>query len=312
MAVAALFMFSANILVTKAASNRVNLDLGFLISVSVNLVFCVALLAIQRSASDARFTWSGYATGIFLLAGVFSTYLGRFFLFESVARFGSAKSSIFQVSSPGFAAVIAWIFLSESLSLFALCGIVVTIAGLIAVANVPGTISNRRQAQAGSVSGAVSAAPQSSQAGFILRSSLLLGLASSFAYAIGSVLRGAGIRYWNEPVLGALLGAFAGFVLHTATSSGMRNLRTSIKAADRKGMCLYVVSGILTISAQVCSIWSMRYIPVALSNLITLCTPLLVIPGSLILFRKNEGLTFRTCFGAAMTMSGIAMILLGR
>jgi drug/metabolite transporter (DMT)-like permease len=77
-------------------------------------------------------------------------------------------------------------------------------------------------------------------------------------------------------------------------------------------MLLYVISGVLTISAQICSIWSLRYIPVSLSNLITLCTPLLVIPGSYFLFRNSEGMTYRTWLGAAMTIAGIAMILLQR
>jgi drug/metabolite transporter (DMT)-like permease len=147
---------------------------------------------------------------------------------------------------------------------------------------------------------------------FIMRSSLLLGLASSLAYAVGTVLRGTGIRSWNEPVLGALLGAATGLVLHAIASPEIRQLRATVKAADRRGMLLYVISGVLTISAQICSIWSLRYIPVSLSNLITLCTPLLVIPGSYFLFRNSESMTYRTWLGAAMTIAGIAMILLQR
>jgi drug/metabolite transporter (DMT)-like permease len=126
------------------------------------------------------------------------------------------------------------------------------------------------------------------------------------------VLRGIGIRSWNEPVLGALLGALTGFVLHTATSSGLRKLREAIKAADSRGMMLHVLSGILSVSAQICSIWSMRYIPVSLSNLIKLCSPLIIIPASYFLFKNSYSVTFRTCFGAAMTTAGIAAILLWR
>jgi hypothetical protein len=54
----------------------------------------------------------------------------------------------------------------------------------------------------------------------LMQSVLLLGMGSSLAYAIGNVLRGSAVRSWNEPILGALIGAACGLALQVAFSAG--------------------------------------------------------------------------------------------
>ena len=50
--------------------------------------------------------------------------------------------------------------------------------------------------------------------------------------------------------------------------------------------------------------------PVSVVALITLCTPLLVFPASYFLLKNDEGINPRTVVGAALTLAGIAMIIL--
>jgi drug/metabolite transporter (DMT)-like permease len=73
----------------------------------------------------------------------FSTYLGRWFFYESVVRFGPAKASIFQISSPLFTAMMAWLLLGERLTLLVALGMVMTIAGLMLVSCKPDFFSRR-------------------------------------------------------------------------------------------------------------------------------------------------------------------------
>jgi drug/metabolite transporter (DMT)-like permease len=310
LATGAMCMFSANVLVIKQASERVSLNLGFLLSVGVNLLFCALLLAGQLMLSGTGIGWSWRAVFFFMLGGAFSTYLGRWFFFEAVVRMGSAKASLFQVSSPGFAALIAWIALGETLSPIRLGAIVFTILGLALIGYVPGMFARpQRKAQE------LDAAPARTRANVLARlkdSTLMLGTGGSMAYAISTVVRGAAIRDWNEPLVGALLGAATGLLLHVAFSPEIRSVPASLRAADRRGVILFLVCGVLSISAQICSIWSLRYIEVALSNLITLSTPLLVIPGGYYLFAKKEVLSPRTWMGGAMVLAGVATLTLSR
>lgn len=304
LAVAALVMFSANILLIKQASLRVGLDLGFLLSVGVNLLFCSVLLAGQLLLSGTGIGWSWPAVLLFLLGGACSTYLGRWFFFEAVVRMGSAKASLFQVSSPGFAALIAWVALDETLSPPRLGAIGFTILGLAVIGYVPGMFGRAERA-----------GPAPASQGWSSRlkgSTLMLGAGGSMAYAMGTVVRGAAIRDWNQPVAGALLGAVAGLLLYLVFNPAIRSVPASLRAADRRGVLLFVACGVVTISAQICSIWSLRYIEVALSNLITLSTPLLVIPAGYLLLAQKEVLSARTWIGGAMVLAGVAALTLTR
>ena len=133
LAVAALLLFGSGILVTKFAASRITLDLGFLIATSTNVAFAALALLVQLVLRQEALTWNAQAFWLFAAAGGFSTYLGRWFFYEAVVRFGPAKASVFQVSSPLFTAVIAWLWLGEHLSLVAAVGLGVAISGLMLV-----------------------------------------------------------------------------------------------------------------------------------------------------------------------------------
>lgn len=316
-AVAALVMFSCNIVLTKVASTRLDLHFGFLISVSMNVVFGAVLLGGQLLIRQGDLRWDHYGFFLFVLAGFFSTYLGRWFFFDSIAKLGPAKASVFQTSNPLFTVIIAWIFLGERLSPLSVAAIATILLGLFLTSYVPGTFSKpaapvetgyepfETPAHAGRF-----AALRAVRPSVAMQSGVFLAVAGAASYAVGNVLRGAAIQGWNEPILGGLIGAAAGLVLHLLTSSTTRHFWSYLKGADRVGLLMYVVSGTLTITAQVCVIASFRYMPVSIANLITLSTPVLVTPLSYFLLRNQEGINLRTIFGTVLVLSGIATILL--
>lgn len=298
---AALVFFTAAIVLTKAASNHISLGLGFLVATAVNVLFAGLALVLQLALSGAGLTWDMQAFGLFALAGVFATYLGRWFFYESVARFGPAKASVFQVSSPLFTALIAWLMLGENLSLWTAWGMLTAIAGLLLLAYKPGFFSRQE------VSGDGLQQRFSSR---VLQSVLLLGLCSSGAYAVGNVLRGAAVRSWPEPIAGALIGAVAGLALHLLLGNQWSGLLQRLRAAPRSGVWLYALVGVANISGQIGSIASMRYIPLSVAALVTLCTPLLVFPLSYWLFKNQEAFKATTLCGGALTLLGIGMVIL--
>jgi drug/metabolite transporter (DMT)-like permease len=315
LAFAALLMFSANIILTKVASAKLSLDTGFLVAVSVNVAFAALLFAAELALRPDALQWNLVGFFLFLAAGVCSTYLGRFFFFEAIARLGPARASTFQVTSPLFTAVIAWLFLGERLSATSICAIVLTMLGLLLSAASPFAFARGRRARAVAPDGVVAAPATTPSArarlGVVLRSGLVLGVGSSAAYAMGNVLRGAAVRHWNEVVLGALLGALAALALQLLFSAGNEGRWRRLRDANRAGLKLYATGGVLTIVAQICMIASMRYIPVAIASLITLCTPLLVFPMSYFLLKNEEGIGGRTLVGAALTLVGIGVIVFG-
>lgn len=303
LAVVALVLFTSGILVTKVASSRIDLGLGFLIATSTNVLFAGLAFALQLWLHTEGVAWSWRGFVLFALAGAFSTYLGRWFFYESVVRFGPSRASVFQVSSPLFTALMAWLLLGEYLTTLMGVSMLVTVAGLILVSYKPGFFARGATA-------VVSTAPVLTRKERLFQSVLVLGMGSSLAYAIGNVMRGAAIRAWNEPVLGALLGAVVGLSLHLAFSSGKREMLAGLRSASRSGLWLYALLGVTTIAAQMCAIAAMRYIPLSIATLITLCTPVLVFPLSRLLFKNSEEVSRITIVGCVLTLLGIFIIVL--
>ncbi|MFE5430582.1 MULTISPECIES: DMT family transporter [Peribacillus] len=308
LALLSMILFSANIILTKLAIARLNLNLGFLISVAVNVLFAFFLFFIQIIFFDAGdLAWHTKGFFLFLIAGFFGTYLGRWFFFETIAKLGPTRASAFQVTNPIFTTIIAWLFLKEQLSSRDLSSILLILFGLLLVSYIPQRSKNEIAKKRKVIN--FQPFPELSFKGLV-QSGILVALLSSLAYAIGNVIRGAAILNWDQPILGGALGALLGFVLHVATSKSKRNFWRQFKEADITGVWLYVISGIITISAQISVIASMRYIPISVANLITLSTPILVTPVSYFLFKNQEGITYQTLIGIGLVLSGLVFIVL--
>lgn len=309
LAILALILFSANIIITKVATARLNTNLGFLISVSVNVLFAAFLLLIQFIFFDqGTIGWDTKGFVLFLAAGFFSTYLGRWFFFETIAKLGPTRASAFQVSNPLFTTIIACVFMGEKLSKTDLSAILLILLGLILVSY----ISKRTGDEEVAVSQEIIRSRTVKQ--FVLvqlvQTGVLLAFISSFSYAIGNVVRGVAIQSWNQPILGGMLGALLGFLLQVITNKNTRHFWSEIRKSDRKGIIFYMISGIITISAQIAVIASMRYIPISIANLITLSTPIIVTPVSYFFFKNQEGITYKTIIGIVLVMSGLCFIIL--
>jgi drug/metabolite transporter (DMT)-like permease len=301
----ALVAFSANIITAKVASGRLDVQFGFLIAVLVNVIFSALLLASQFAFfRQEPFYWSTKGLLLFALTGFFSTYVGRWLFYDSVVRLGPAKASSFQVSNPLFTVLIAWVIFDEDLTAVGVLAIAVILLGLFLVSYVPRAFSGRSELGAARV---VHVWPVFTA---FVRSGAFLALSGALAYAIGNVLRGAAIREWNEPIMGALIGATVGAALHLALNSNARHLIDRVTRADRAGLLLFIGCGVLTICGQIFVIASMHYIAVSIANLITMSTPVLVTPLSYFLLKNEEGITFRVVSGIVLVLAGITAILL--
>jgi drug/metabolite transporter (DMT)-like permease len=313
LAVSALVMFSSNIVLTKVASARMIVSLGFLVSVTVNVLFAFLLVAAQLALRQAPLSLDISALLLFFIAGFFSTYLGRWFLYDSVVKIGPSRASAFQTSNPAFTALIAWFFLDERLGPVDIASMVAILVGLYLTSRRPpergiGAVV-QPVAQDATQNGPQSP-PKHRRTSPLLDSGVLLALSGALAYAVSNILRGVAIDEWNEPLVGALAGALAGLVSYVAVGSGARRFLRSVGGLDRKGVYLYAISGVLTICAQACMIAAMWYLPVSIAIVITLSTPILVIPAGYFLLKNREGITLWTVLGSAAVLTGVGTILL--
>ena len=112
-----------------------------LTAVGINLLknyFACTFLAIQMLvvylvSKNFQLTATPEAWGWLALSGIVGIVVGDTFFFRSLQILGPRRALMMATTSPLFAAVLGWLFLHESLRLFAIFGIVITVIGVIVV-----------------------------------------------------------------------------------------------------------------------------------------------------------------------------------
>lgn len=291
-------LFAICAIIISAASQRLDTDAGALLAALVTLPLGIFLVIVQLIAFGALRPPSQAGVVGFLLAGVFSTYLGRWLFFRSIETAGPTRAASFQTSSPLVTALLGWLLLGEQFNPIALTGIALGVAGLAATS----LDSFRRR---GNLDQAASARHRAN-----VREIIVIGLGSSAAYAVSHVLRAASVREWNEPLAGVALGAAAGsLALLLVNRRNFISLRARI-AAQPAAAKMYCVAGSMQLTGQALMIASMAHIPASFAALITMCTPLVVLPLSQALFRNREGIGLHAVLGMLATIVGVAMMML--
>lgn len=291
-AVLALLLFAANVFIVRPASARVGLHVGFLVVLISNTGFAVLLLLGQELTRDEPLRADLFALGLFALAGVFANYLGRWGYFRTIHTLGPSRASAVQNSSPLFAVLLAWLLLGQALGGHQLVLMGVVVWGLYLTSSA-GRAGRLVTARGGNPKGEV-----------------VVALAAAGAYAMGNVIRGGAVGRWQEPVLGAFVGAVAAAATYVAVHVRLRRLPTLLHGLPRGGLLLWTLSGSIMICAQAAMIAATAYLPVGVVVAVSAATPAIVIPASVLLFGNAEQVTLRVASGAALITCGVAGLLL--
>ena len=292
-ALASMLCFALNIFIVRAAMTRVSVSLGFLVGLAVNVLFALLLFAVELPLRDTAFTLDWKGVGVFALSGFVGVYLGRRSMLDAVQLLGPARASVLHTASPVFTLIGAWILVDERLGVFEMALMALVMLGLWFV-----------QPSSGRGVRAPGFTPK------MLTRAAVLTILTVVYFGFGNAIRGAGIRDWNEPIFGALVGAATAITCELLVSRDWRARWRALQAADRRGLALYAISGVATASGTMFSSVSMHYIEIAIATLVGYTTPLVVFPISVLVLRNRESLTLRTACGAVMVLAGIALLAL--
>lgn len=291
LALGSMLIFSACTLLSSVASRKLDTNSGALLAVAVTVPLGLVLALAQLFAGRHFMAPTASGIGAFVVAGIFSTYLGRWLFFKSVQTIGPTRSAVFMTCSPLATAFFGWILLGEHVSATGLTGMAVAVGGLL--------IMSLGRATPGA------GAAGSQTAGATL--SLAIGAGATIAYAVSHVFRGFAVREWNEPVAGAALGAAAGFLVLAYVSRHRLALARARIMEQPASAWMYCGIGSMQLLAQVLMIASMTYIPISITTLIATCTPLVVMPVSVIFMRNAEQVRIGTALGVIATVTGVLL-----
>jgi drug/metabolite transporter (DMT)-like permease len=285
--------FGSNILLSRLAMGRMSIELGFFIVLVVNIAFAGAVFAVEFFFRETPFVWHWKEAGLFAVGGFVGTYLGRRFMFDMVRILGPARSSVVHSSAPAFTLLLAWLLIGERLGPYELALMGLVIFGLwFTQPPDRGVSSEHKPSRA------------------VLKKGALVGLATVIGFSLGNVFRGHAMHTWNEAVFGTIVASSAALLCQLVATRNWREAWRGIVKADRKGVWLYAWCGIATAAGAMFVVSAMHFIEISLAILVTHSTPLMIFPVSLFVFKNREGLTLRTAAGAAMVLTGIALLAL--
>ncbi len=175
-AVVASFLWSATAIAFTAAGRRVGSQAVNFARLPLGVLCLVAAHVILRGSLWPQATFS--ARLWLALSGVIGLAVGDGFLFWSYEKIGPRRALLMLATAPAFTVVIAWLWLGEALSLTALMGIVIIIAGVaMATLGRPAT------------EGVFANLPPK-----VLRAGLVAGLAAGVCQGVGATLAKAGME----------------------------------------------------------------------------------------------------------------------
>ena len=291
LALLSMLCFASNIIISRYAMAQMKIEPGFLVVLVVNILFAAAVFAVELALRSTPFVFRWREVGLFALAGIVGTYLGRRLLFDTVRLLGPARASVFHSSAPVFTLIAAWLLVGERLGGYELGLMALVMAGLWITQPATGGAADAHR-----------------PSGAALRRGMLMGILTVAGFGVGNAIRGLAMRSWSEAVFGALAGSLAALVCQLATMRNHGRVLGELRAGSRAGMALYAASGVATVCGSIFIVSAMRYMEIALAALVTHTTPLAIFPVSVFVYRNREGLTPRTLVGASMVLAGIVLL----
>jgi drug/metabolite transporter (DMT)-like permease len=249
-----------------------------------SVLYLLALVFVQGGVPFTDLTTE--ALGVFLVAGLVGTALGRLSTFAGVQRVGASVNSAGISVRPLFATIMAVTLLGEQASLFTVGGVLVLVAGLAVLA----------LARGGDISGWESW-------------ELLFPVAAAALFAVGNVLRRYGLQLTETTALEAVaLNEMAALVVLGAYALA-RN-RRDVLAAPKKSYAFFAGSGTLTAIALFSLFTALSHPEgrVVIVDPLTASAPLFTAVFSYFLLKDLERVTRGVVVGAALIVVGAALV----
>jgi drug/metabolite transporter (DMT)-like permease len=281
-------MWSGSALAFAAATTRVG-------SVYVNVMRLVAallLLFLTITLCGISYTISFMQILFLSLSGLVGFVFGDTFLFKSYEYNNARVSSLIMSAAPAMAALMAFLFLKESLSFTGILGMIVTLAGIVLV------VVERKEPTTHQV--------PVSMVGVFYALLGALGQAGGMILAKGAFDRGP-----VNGFVGTFIRAFAATMVLLPLNyfAGRFTKPIEIFSRDRKAFRFTMIGSLLGPYLGVTlSLIAISRTDVAIAATIIALVPIVMLPMVWIFFR--EKLTWRAIVGACVAVAGVGILFL--
>ncbi len=287
-ALATAFCWTITALSFETASRKVG-------SVAVNIIRLFMGLALL-----SLFSWfnrglalptdaSSYAWFWLILSGIVGFVIGDLFLFEAFTLIGSRLSMLIMTLVPPITATLGWFLMSETLTLFNLVGMLMTISGIALV------IFQRKSKDGTKVKYPVKG--------------LFFAFLGAVGQATGYVLSKYGMGDYN-PFAATQIRIIAGIFGFSILISFFRRWKAVLAALPQvKPMMLMLLGATFGPFIGVSlSLLAAQHTSTGIASTIMAITPILIIPPTVIFFKQP--VSWKEIIGAAISVAGVSLFFI--
>ena len=224
-------------------------------------------------------------------AGVFTAFIGRVFLYASIERLGAVRAAAVKRLNPFFAVLLGVAVLGERLSGGMAWG------GLLVVASFGLLVQAQWRAPA---TAHPSARPN---LGY------LIGALSALGYALGNLMRKAGLQDTADPFFGAMVGTLVGAALFVVAGRWSGAYRRAVQATWRRPKPWLYAAGVMGSFGQILYFAALNVSPMSKVALVVSMEVFFTIGLSLLFLA--ERLSWRVAMAALLGCAGTALLLAG-
>jgi drug/metabolite transporter (DMT)-like permease len=231
-----------------------------------------------------------------ILSGFIGFVFGDLCLFQAFVVIGARISMLIMALAPPITALISWIILGETLTLWNFIGMVVTITGIAIV-----VLTRGGEDAVNGIRGRLK---------FNFSAwGLLLAFGGAVGQAAGLVLSKLGMRNY-DPFAASQIRVMAGIVGFSAIVTVMRQWKDLSKATRLRKPMIQLSTGaffgpFLGVSF---SLLAVQHTNMGVAATLMAIVPILIIPPSMLM--KKEKVTVREVIGAVVAVAGVALLFI--
>jgi uncharacterized membrane protein len=224
----------------------------------------------------------------FVGAGLVGTVLGRAFQYAAIERIGASRCEPIKASQPLHAALLAVVFLGESLSWVVFGGIVLIIVGIVLMSRV----STRRFDR---------------EYDHVSWRGLVLPLAAAFCFGVEPIFAKMGMAAGTPPLVGLAVKTVAATVVFMAYLRARNALPTSSLLASTS-VRWYAAAGVANTAFLLVYYAALSIAPVALVVPLTQTSLLFVVVLSVVFLQHLERVTPRLVVATVFVLVGTVLV----
>lgn len=286
-----------NVTITRGTTKGAH-DNGVFLSLILTTLFAGACWLIASC-------WRGFTPinlqGViwYACAGLFTSFIGRVFLFASIQELGSIRGSAIKRLSPFFAVLVGVLLLNDPIGMGMMIGMtLIMLSFLILVRE-----AFSKQPEANTM------IPRQHWLRALFNLGFVFGPVSSLGYAIGYLFRKLGLASIPDAFFGTMVGSIVGAAIFCAVAFFKPGYRSAIRTTFTTYNPWLWIAGLMTSVGQVAYFLALSYTTISVVALIASMEVFGTMFLSVMVFKQRETLTPKVWAAAILGIMGTVFIV---